>query len=74
MKELKKKFLTITQENPWLSSYVCFCRTIQGAKIERKLLRRAFNLLVDKEDYDKLEKEEVYLGVEKINLENTTQK
>lgn len=59
MKTILEKFERITKDNPYYSSYVCFCRTIDGKFLMPKELKKWFNKLVEKDDYCRSEKEAI---------------
>ena len=49
----KQLFHEVQRKNPFWSSWTCFCEVIKGKKnMTPRVVRRYFNLLVDKEDYD----------------------
>ena len=51
------KFQDTTRENPYWSSWICFCETIGKSKnISRKTIRKHFEKLIEKDDYSKKEK------------------
>ena len=53
------KFNKISADNPYWSTYTCFAETITKEELNKPLIMRYFNMLVDKEDYAKNEKEYV---------------
>jgi hypothetical protein len=66
---MKKEFEIIQDKYPAYSSLICFTKLIRGKKYPWSLVRKWFNKLVDKDDYDKEVKKEVlgYLG--RVNQE-----
>ncbi len=59
MKSLERRFNKIAARNPYYSTHTCFALAIKGQKFNRETIRRHFNKLVDKDDYDKKDKKEV---------------
>ena len=54
------EFQKISQNNPYWSSWICFCEAIEGRKnLSKKTIRKYFKKLVDKDDYSKNEKREL---------------
>ena len=54
------QFQEIQKENPYWSSWVCFCETLKKRNLrDEKKIRKYFNKLVEKDDYDKGEKAEL---------------
>jgi hypothetical protein len=56
MRSLQRRFNKITKDNPYWSSYICFCRAIDGQDFTKQTISRWFNELVEKDDYDKKDK------------------
>ena len=52
-------FNEISNLNPSWSSYECFVETVKNKKLPENIVRKYFNSLVDKEDYDKSEKSSI---------------
>ena len=49
----KQLFHEVQRKNPYWGSWTCFCEVIKGKKnMSARVVRRYFNLLVDKEDYE----------------------
>jgi hypothetical protein len=59
MKSLKRRFQKISKENPYWSTNTCFNIAIRGQNFNEQTIRRFFNKLVDKDDYDKKDKKEL---------------
>ena len=56
----KQKFYEHQRINPFWSDWTCFCETIKGKKdLKSKTIKRYFNQLVDKNDYDQEDKLEL---------------
>lgn len=53
MKSLERRFKLVEEKNPFLGSYVCFAKTIEGQKFSRPVISRWFNKVVEKGDYSK---------------------
>jgi hypothetical protein len=60
MRSIKHRFDEIAERNPGLSSYICFARTVTGQGYNQSMIRRWFNKLVNKEDYDASENKTVH--------------
>ena len=52
-------FAVIQDKNPGLSTYIIFAKTIRGREYSESYIAKWFNALVDKEDYDKADKDEI---------------
>jgi len=59
MKSLERRFKNISKKNPSLSSYVCFFKAVENQRFSKDIVRRWFNKLVDKDDYDSREKRSI---------------
>ncbi len=59
MRSLKRVFEKIKREHPYWSDYICFSRAISRKGFSKKTISRHFNRLVDKDDYQKGEKNEI---------------
>jgi hypothetical protein len=57
MKSIQVKYSKIREELPWrYSSYICFAKTVKGQKYSRKMIGKWFDILVEKEDYVRKER------------------
>jgi len=56
MRSLERVFRKIQNENPDLSTFICFALAVEGKSFKRKTIRKHLNALIDKEDYDLSEK------------------
>ena len=65
MKVLTKRFDRIVNDNPNLSSFVCFCMALKGQNYHTDFVLNAFETLVDKSDYRRAEKDEIIDWVSK---------
>jgi len=74
MKSIERKFKKICKRNPYWSSLICFTETIYGIGFSRQSIHRWFNILVDKNDYDKANKKQVMTFLESIGKHSTTTK
>ena len=63
MKSIERSFNKVANKNPLWSSYICFIETIRERKFSERMIRRWFNKLVDKDDYDKAEKRMVVKSI-----------
>lgn len=54
---MKERFKELSDKNPNLSSAMVFVKLIWGKGYSKPVIRKWFNLLVDKEDYERIEKE-----------------
>lgn len=64
MRSVEKKFLDITKKNPYLSSYVCFTKTIKGRGFVRPVIRKWFYKLVNRDDYSGSDKKQLFRHLE----------
>jgi len=74
MKSLERKFNKISKRNPYWSTYTCFTETIYGIGFSRQTIHRWFNVLVDKNDYDKTNKKEIMSFLESVGKCSRTTK
>lgn len=58
-KELREIFDIIVDQNPGLSTLICFSKAIAKRHYEQAYITKWFNKLVDKEDYATRDKDEV---------------
>jgi hypothetical protein len=56
MRSIQMRFKRISEENPNLSSFICFGRAIWGQKFSQPMIKYWFNLLVEKDHYDPKDK------------------
>lgn len=59
MKSLERRFKNISNKHPDLSSYVCFFKAVENQRFSKDIVRRWFNKLVDKDDYESKEKRSI---------------
>ena len=67
MKSLQRRFDSIVEKNPNLSSYTCFARSIKGQGFNKQTIHRWFQKLVDKDDYEKKEKRAILAHLENLS-------
>lgn len=56
MRSIERRFKRDVLENPYLSTLACFNKAIYGQRFSKDRIKRSFNLLVDKNDYQKEDK------------------
>ena len=61
MKSIQARFNKIQEENPNLSSYICFVRTVEGKNYSDERIRFWFNKLVEKQDHLGVPKNDLFL-------------
>jgi len=59
MKQIEKSFNKIKEGHNIWSSYLCFASLCQKVKMTPYQIRKWFNVLVEKEDYEKDEKRSI---------------
>jgi len=59
MRSIKRRFDNIVEKNPNWSSYLCFAETIKNRNFSKRIIRKHFNQLVEKDDYSMTEKREI---------------
>jgi hypothetical protein len=64
---MKEKFKELTEKYPSLSSAMIFSKLVKGRKMQRSEITKWFGKLVDKEDYDKMDKNELRLFYYKLS-------
>lgn len=67
MKSIERKFNNIQLKNPNYSSIICFTSVVLGAKFTPRAIRKWFNRLVEKEDYDKADKKAILENLTKAS-------
>lgn len=67
MRSIERNFNNISKKNPNNSSLINFIRAISGQNFSDDRLMRNFKKLVDKKDYDKKDKNEVFNEVRRMN-------
>ena len=55
--KLEQAFYSLQERNPYWSSYICLANAIIGKNHSKSDIGLAFKNLVDKDDYDKSDKE-----------------
>lgn len=74
MKSIERRFKSITEKNPYWSSYYCFYEAIKGQNFSEQRIRRWFQKLVSKDDYVREEKRDILnhlIGLSKTMLNRT---
>lgn len=66
MKSIELNFKKVVEENPNLSTYVCFAKSVSSKKLSKDMIKRWFNKLVDKEDYKGVNKEYLFSQLEEL--------
>ena len=74
MKSIQRKFNKTVKRNPYWSSLACFTDSIYGIGFSRQSIHRWFNILVNKDDYDKTGKKQVMAFLESVGKYSTTTK
>jgi hypothetical protein len=59
MKSIKRLFDKVAKENPTWGSVIVFNHIVEGKNFSRDRIARWFNVLVEKEEYDRSEKKEI---------------
>jgi len=59
MRSIKRRFNNIAKKNPYWSSYLCFAETINDRNFSKRIIKKHFNQLVEKDDYSIKEKREI---------------
>ena len=63
MTPLELRFRKVLGENPRWTTYKCFCMAVVERDLPEVKIVRAFNKLVDKEDYLKDKEEGLYVAI-----------
>ena len=66
MQAIENRFNKISNENPGWSSFICFEETVRGQGFSYYTIRRFFNKLVDKDDYDEKDKKTLLRGIHEL--------
>lgn len=67
MKSAEKRFKNILHKNQNFSTYLCFSLAIIHQNFSRRRLHENFNKLVDKTDYNQIDKKTILQHLELIN-------
>ena len=59
MKSIQRNFSKISTDNPYWSTIICFAHIIRKKRYHYQVIKKYFNLLVDKDDYDKKDKKQI---------------
>ena len=63
MGSIERRFQKISQENPFWSSFTVFEETVRGQGFSYYTIRKSFDKLVDKNDYDEHYKKALLSGI-----------
>lgn len=66
MKSLKRRFEKLKAKNPLWSSYICFAEAIKKQNFGTQVIRRWFHALVEKSDYLKKDKNDMFKHLIKL--------
>ena len=73
MRSIKRRFGDYQKERPNVSTLVNFAAAVKGMEFKRDTLRRWFNILVDKEDYEGISKFDILVWLDGLaNPSRTT--
>jgi len=67
MRSIARRYKNIEKKYIELPSFICFGRAIRGQRFTQKVLRRHFNDLVDKNEYDKSDKRQLFNHFYRLN-------
>lgn len=70
MRSIQRRFNSFQIKNREFSSFINFTKAIKGQKFSKDMIRRWFNKLVEKEDYDKHSKNRLIKHL--VNLSKRT--
>lgn len=59
MRSIEKRFILEQDKNPMFSTFINFSRAIDGQSFTEVVIKKWFNKLVDKDDYDPRDKKEI---------------
>lgn len=59
MRSIERSFKHYQKENPCWSTWTSFTKSIMGRSFSKDKIRRHFNVLVDKNDYEKKDKNQL---------------
>lgn len=60
MQSIERRFISMQEKYPNHSSFICFGRAIKDQGFSESMIKRWFNKLVDKDDYCRSEKAELF--------------
>lgn len=67
MRSIERKFNYIRREHPSWSTWTCFTKAIHGRNFSKDKIKRWFNELVDKNDYEEKDKMKLLKYLYEIN-------
>lgn len=71
MRSIERSFKYHQMKNPCLSTWTCFTKAIMGRNFSEDRIRRHFNLLVEKDDYEKEDKRQLLSYLYLINRDKS---
>ncbi len=66
MKSIRRRFINLTEKNPYWSTSICFAEAIYWQDFSIECICEWFNKLVDKQDYAPGDKKEIMKFLQKI--------
>jgi len=66
MKSIRADYEVMKSRYPLHSSFIHFGRAVYGRKYAPEIIRRSFNRIVEKEDYTKGDKNQLFLHYDKL--------
>jgi hypothetical protein len=70
MRSLKRRFKNIAQLNAHWSSYTCFAEAAKGQNFSKRIISKHFNVLVEKDDYDRRDRKQIVKYLFSLSAEN----
>lgn len=71
MRSIERSFKQHQKQNPCWSTWTCFTKTIMERSFSKDKIRRHFNLLVDKDDYENKDKNQLLKYLYEITKDKT---
>lgn len=68
MRSIQRRFLIEQDKNPLLSSLMNFSSAVRGQRFNKRSISDWFDKLVDKEDYDRKDKQDIIDFLESLTL------
>ena len=65
--DIDPRFFALTAKHPYLSSLIIFAKTIRGGKFKHATIQRHLNKLVDKSDYEGVNKRAILRHLYALN-------
>lgn len=67
MTRLEKRYHNLVSDKPGWSTYIAYANAVMGCRADPTLIHQLFDKLVDKEDYSKGDRYDIYTHLETLS-------